>query len=65
VVVLPLDEILAGQRLDGLIQGATWLILGVPLWTVAFVYVTLQLGLNRLGRCWRPVWGCSSCPCDG
>jgi hypothetical protein len=50
VVVLPLDEILAGQRLDGLLQGATWLVLGIPLWTVAWVYVTLQLGLNRLGR---------------
>jgi hypothetical protein len=50
VVVLPLDEILNGEPLDGLIQGVTWLVLGVPLWTVGWVYVTLQMGLNRLGR---------------
>jgi hypothetical protein len=33
-----------------LLRGATWLVLGVPLWTFLWTYVTLQLGLDRLGR---------------
>jgi hypothetical protein len=32
------------------IRGATWFVLGVALWTFLWVYVSLQLGLNRLGR---------------
>jgi hypothetical protein len=48
--ILPLDEASAGQPGDALIQAATWLLLGIPLWTAVWVYLTLQLGLNRLGR---------------
>jgi hypothetical protein len=50
VVILPLDEALAGEPVDALIQAATWLVLGIPLWTAVWVYLTLQIGLNRLGR---------------
>ncbi len=50
VVVLPLDEALTGEPLDAAIQGATWMVIGIPLWNAVWVYLTLQLGLDRLGR---------------
>jgi hypothetical protein len=50
VVVLPLDEALGGEPVAAMIQAATWLVLGIPLWTAVWVYLTIQLGLNRLGR---------------
>lgn len=50
VVVLPLDEALGGEPVAALVQAATWLVLGIPLWTAVWVYLTLQMGLNRLGR---------------
>jgi hypothetical protein len=49
-VVLPLDEAQAGEPVDASIQAATWLVIGIPLWTAVWAYLTLQLGLNRLGR---------------
>lgn len=49
-VVLPVDEVLRGQQAAGLIQAATWVIIGVPLATALWVYLSLQIGLNRLGR---------------
>lgn len=33
-----------------LLRGATWLILGVAIWTFLWVYGSLQLGLDRLGQ---------------
>jgi hypothetical protein len=50
MVVLPLDEAVAGEPAAALIQAATWLVIGIPLWTAVWVYVMLQIGLNRLGR---------------
>jgi hypothetical protein len=50
VLVLPLDEALTGEPVAALIQAVTWMVLGIPLWTAVWVYLTLQLGLNRLGR---------------
>jgi hypothetical protein len=50
VVVLPLDEALGGEPGAALIQATTWLALGIPLWTAVWVYLTVQVGLNRLGR---------------
>lgn len=50
MVVLPLDEVVAGEPAAALIQAATWLVIGIPLWTAVWVYVILQIGLNRLGR---------------
>lgn len=49
-VVLPLDEALRGDPVSALIQAVTWLLIGIPLSTTVWVYVTLQLGLDRLGR---------------
>ena len=34
----------------GLLRGATWLVLGVALWTFLWTYGSLMLGLDRLGR---------------
>jgi hypothetical protein len=50
VIVLPLDEALAGEPVAALIQAATWLVIGIPLGTAVWVYLTLQTGLIRLGR---------------
>lgn len=33
-----------------LLRGATWFVVGVPLWTFLWTYGSLQLGLDRLGR---------------
>jgi hypothetical protein len=50
VLVLPLDEVLNGAPLAAVIQGATWVIVGIPLWTGIWVYLRLQRGFDRLGR---------------
>jgi hypothetical protein len=34
----------------GLLRGATWLFLGIALWTFLWTYASLQLGLSRVGR---------------
>lgn len=49
-VVLPLDEATSGEPVAAAVQGVTWLLIGIPLCTAVWVYVTLQLGLHRLGR---------------
>lgn len=49
-VVLPVDEALRGDPLAAAIQIVTWLVIGIPLSTAVWVYLTLQLGLHRLGR---------------
>ena len=49
-VLLPLDEALRGNQAAALIQGVTWLVIGIPLSTAVWVYLILQIGLNRLGR---------------
>jgi hypothetical protein len=49
-IVLPLDEALRGEPVAALIQAATWLLLGIPLWAAVWVYATVQIGLNRLGQ---------------
>ena len=50
VLVLPLDEALTGETLAAVIQAVTWVVIGIPLWTAVWVYLTLQLGFDRLGR---------------
>jgi hypothetical protein len=35
---------------SALLRGATWLVLGVALWTFLWTYAALHLGLDRLGR---------------
>lgn len=49
-LILPLDEALAGEPVGAVIQGLTWLVIGIPMATAVWVYATLQLGLYRLGR---------------
>jgi hypothetical protein len=49
-VVLPLDETLRGDAAAAILQAATWLLFGIPLSTAVWVYLALQLGLDRLGR---------------
>jgi hypothetical protein len=49
-VVLPLDEALRGDAGAAVLQATTWLIFGIPLSTAVWVYLALQLGLDRLGR---------------
>jgi len=42
---------LVGEGLGpALLRGATWLVLGIALWTFVWAYASLQLGLYRLGR---------------
>ncbi len=50
MVILPIDEALSGQSVAALIQAGTWLIIGIPIWTAAWTYVSVQAGLNRVGR---------------
>jgi hypothetical protein len=44
-----------GALVDGgwaaaILRGATWLVVGIALWTFLWTYSSLQLGLDRLGR---------------
>jgi hypothetical protein len=50
MVVLPIDEALAGNVMAAVIQALTWLIVGIPLWTAVWIYLMVQVGLGRLGR---------------
>ena len=34
---------------SGLLRGATWLVLGIAIWSFVWTYAALQLGLHRLG----------------
>lgn len=49
-VLLPLDEAASGEPVAAVVQGVTWLVIGIPLATAVWVYAALQLGLHRLGR---------------
>lgn len=35
---------------SALLRGGTWFVIGIALWTFLWTYVSLQLGLHRLGR---------------
>jgi hypothetical protein len=48
--VLPIDEALSGEPLAAVIQAATWLVVGIPLWTAVWTYLVVQVGLARLGH---------------
>jgi hypothetical protein len=34
----------------GLVRGATWLLIGIPIWSFLWAYAALLVGLGRLGR---------------
>ncbi|WP_157155250.1 MULTISPECIES: hypothetical protein [unclassified Diaminobutyricimonas] len=48
-LVLPSDELVAGSPGGALVQGVTWLVIGIPMCTAAWAYLVLQVGLGRLG----------------
>jgi hypothetical protein len=50
VLILPIDEALTGDIRAALIQALTWMIIGIPLWTAIWTYLSVQLGLRSLGR---------------
>ncbi|MGH3079890.1 MAG: hypothetical protein ACRDNH_01980, partial [Gaiellaceae bacterium] len=35
---------------SALLRGATWFLIGIPLWSFLWTYAALHLGLDRLGR---------------
>jgi hypothetical protein len=35
---------------SAVLRGATWIVIGIALWTFLWTYASLQLGLNRVGR---------------
>ena len=49
-LVLGISAVVRDGWEAGLLRGATWLVLGVALWTFLWTYVSLMLGLDRLGR---------------
>jgi hypothetical protein len=52
---------------SAILRGATWLVLGIALWTFLWTYASLQLGLDRRGRLRLlpdavrvdPLWDCN------
>jgi hypothetical protein len=40
----------SNDLVPALLRGATWLVVGIPLWSFLWTYGSLQLGLDRLGR---------------
>jgi hypothetical protein len=50
MVVLPIENVVAGDLVAALIQALTWLVIGIPLWTAVWIYLSVQIGLGRLGR---------------
>ena len=49
-IALGLSAFAEGGLASALLRGATWMVVGIPLWTYLWTYVSLHLGLDRLGR---------------
>lgn len=49
-IAFALSAFVEGGLSSALLRGATWLLLGIPLWTFLWTYASLQFGLDRLGR---------------
>lgn len=49
-IAFALSTLVGDGWAPAILRGATWFLLGVPLWTFLWTYSSLQLGLNRLGR---------------
>ena len=49
-LVFTVGAVAADGVAPGALRGATWLLVGIPLWTFLWTYGSLQLGLDRLGR---------------
>jgi hypothetical protein len=49
-IALALSALVEGGLSSALLRGATWFLVGIPLWTFFWTYASLQFGLDRLGR---------------
>jgi hypothetical protein len=49
-VAFALSMLVGDGGTAAILRGATWFVVGIPLWTFLWTYVSLQLGLDRLGR---------------
>lgn len=49
-IAFALSTLVADGWTPAILRGATWFLLGIPLWTFMWTYASLQLGLDRLGR---------------
>lgn len=49
-IAFALSALVGGGWTSAILRGATWLLIGIALWTFLWTYASLQLGLDRLGR---------------
>ena len=49
-VAFAVSAFVDGGLTSAVLRGATWFVVGIPLWTFLWTYASLQLGLDRLGR---------------
>lgn len=49
-IAFAVSTLVADGWTSAILRGATWLVLGIALWTFLWTYASLQLGLDRLGR---------------
>ncbi len=49
-IAFGLSAFVADGLAPALLRGATWFIVGLPIWTFVWTYAALQLGFHRLGR---------------
>lgn len=49
-IAFALSALIADGWAAAILRGATWFVLGAALWTFVWTYVSLQLGLDCLGR---------------
>ena len=49
-IVFAVEALLDDDWVSAVLRGATWIVLGIALWTFLWVYGSLQLGLHRLGE---------------
>ena len=50
VIALSAGAFAADGATAAVLRGATWIVVGVAVWSFLWTYATLQLGLDRLGR---------------
>jgi hypothetical protein len=49
-IAFGVSALVADGFASAILRGATWFVVGIALWTFLWTYVSLQLGLDRLGR---------------
>jgi hypothetical protein len=48
--VFAVSSLIQEGWLPAIVRGTTWFVIGIPIWSYAWTYASLLLGLNRLGR---------------